>query len=89
MNIPANPFMFTWSFLMTHEGFEEDLRKEYQTRVYINSRNTRLWRDFPRPPGEWRPRCPFATAFGGGKRTEKKKSGAYGALCFGRLRRPF
>ena len=41
----------------------------------------------PRLGRPWRP---FAAAFGGGKREDKKKIwGAYGAPCFGRLRRPW
>ena len=45
------------------------------------SRNTRLRRDFPRPPGGRRPRRPFGAAFGGGERNEENK-------YLGRLRRP-
>ena len=41
----------------------------------IDSRNSRLWRDFPRPPGEWRHRRPRweAAASGGGERKIKNK----------------
>ena len=40
--------------------------------ILINSRNTRLRRDFSRRPGEWRPRRPFPAALGGGKRKINK-----------------
>ena len=44
----------------------------------MNSRNTRLGWDFPRPPGSEHPRPPWApiwetTAFGSGKRKEREK----------------
>ena len=58
-------------------------------KIIMRLANSRLRRDFPRPPGEWRTRrhlwAPSApiwetTAFGGGKRIKKKKNwGAGGA----------
>ena len=70
----------------------------YEVDIIYNSRNTRLRRDFPRPPGEWRRRRHAQGALGAHlppplasvkeKRIEQI-GGACGAPCFGRCRRPF
>ena len=51
------------------------LHNKPHTELCISSRNTRLRRDFPRPPGEWRLGPPFPAVFGGGKRKKKLPQG--------------